>query len=212
MNMPAWPWTTTSRRNWLGRPSSYRASTQQPLISSFHNGYDSKSATIAMIAAAEAATSTVLLTNGIGRAYRLEQRPNRPRDRTRSPAHAVDIHVHPVPDSRQRLVRLEERQPIRDAAVAEPRDREPDHEWIGELQFGKVLTARLRDHPEPRHRQRVDPARCVDPTVDRGVEELVIHRVVEVAEHVVVRPPGQHRPVHWEIATGHGCSLSGRAG
>src|SRR5258707_6653496 len=71
MNVPAWPWTTTSRRNWLGRPSSYRASTQQPLISSFHNGYDSKSATIAMIASADASTSTVLLTSGIHRAYPL---------------------------------------------------------------------------------------------------------------------------------------------
>src|SRR3954447_2815675 len=71
MNVPAWPCTTTSRRSWLGLPSSYRASTQQPLISSFHNGYDSKSATIAMIDSAGAATSTVLLTNGIGRAYPL---------------------------------------------------------------------------------------------------------------------------------------------
>src|SRR4029077_552557 len=71
MNVAAWPWTTTSRRSWLGLPSRYRASTQQPLISSFHNGYDSKSAPIAMIESAEAATSTVLLTSGIGRAYRL---------------------------------------------------------------------------------------------------------------------------------------------
>src|SRR6476659_2106924 len=70
MNVPAWPWTTTSRRSWLGRPSSYLASTQQPLISSFHRGYDSKSATMAMIDAAEAATSTVLLTIGIGRLYK----------------------------------------------------------------------------------------------------------------------------------------------
>src|SRR5215203_3362439 len=200
MNMPAWPWTTTSSRSWLGLPSSYRASTQQPLISSYHNGYDSKSATIAMIDSAGAATSTVLLTSGIGRAYRLEQGTNLPRDRNRSPARPVHVHVHPVPYSSQRLVRLEERQPIRDAAVAQPHDRESDHEWIGELQFGEVLTARLRHHPQPRHRQRIDPAVGVDVRVDRGVEEFVIHRVVEVAEHVVVGPSRQHRPVHREVA------------
>jgi hypothetical protein len=40
------------------------------LISSFHNGYLSKSATIPMISSAGAATSTVVLTNGIAPAYR----------------------------------------------------------------------------------------------------------------------------------------------
>src|ERR1700751_6098054 len=119
MKVPDWPWITRSSRNWLGLPSSYRASTQQPLTSSFHSGYDSKSATIAMIPSAGAATSTVLLTSGIRRAYRFEQGPNRPRDRHRPPALPVDVHVHPVPDSRQRLIRLEERQAIGDAAVAE---------------------------------------------------------------------------------------------
>src|SRR3954452_21060038 len=126
MNVPAWPCTTTSRRSWLGLPSSYRASTQQPLISSFHNGYDSKSATIAMIDSAGAATSTVLLTSGIRRAYRFEQRPNRPRDRHRPPALAVDVDMHPVPDRRQRLISLEKRQSIRHAAVAQPRNGQPD--------------------------------------------------------------------------------------
>src|SRR3954469_10301071 len=104
MNVPAWPCTTTSRRSWLGLPSSYRASTQQPLISSFHSGYDSKSATIAMIDSAGAATSTVLLTRGIGRAYRLEQGANRARDGYRPPALAVHVHMHPVPYRRQRTV------------------------------------------------------------------------------------------------------------
>src|SRR3954463_16412992 len=104
MNVPAWPCTTTSRRSWLGLPSSYRASTQQPLISSFHKGYDSKSATIAMIDSAGAATSTVLLTSGIRRAYRLEQQPNRPRDGHRAPSGAVYIHVHPVAHRGDRLI------------------------------------------------------------------------------------------------------------
>ena len=40
----------------------------QPLIPSFHSGYASKSATMAMIAAASAPTSTVLLKTGIGEA------------------------------------------------------------------------------------------------------------------------------------------------
>src|SRR3954466_9979037 len=155
MNVPDWPWTTTSRRSWLGLPSSYLASTQQPLISSFHNGYDSKSATIAMIDSAGAAISTVLLTGGIRRAYRFEQRPNRPRDRHRPPAHAVDVHVHPVPDCRQRLVGLKKRQAVSDAAIAQPGDGQPDDQRVRELQLREVLAARLRDHPEPRHRQRI---------------------------------------------------------
>src|SRR5262245_65567544 len=109
MNMPDWPWTTTSRRSWLGLPSSYRASTQQPLISSFHNGNDSKSATIAMIASAGAATSTVLLTSGIGRAYRLlharlfQQLADGVGNRHGSATGAVDLHVHPVPDRGDRV-------------------------------------------------------------------------------------------------------------
>src|SRR5215475_13191581 len=130
MNVPAWPCTTTSSRSWLGLPSSYRASTQQPFISSFHSGYFSKSATIAMIPSAGAATSTVLLTSGIRRAYRLQQLPNRPWDRHRPPALPVDVHVHPVPDGGQRLIRLEERQAVRDAAVAEPRHGQPDDQRI----------------------------------------------------------------------------------
>src|SRR3954467_2636336 len=155
MNVPAWPCTTTSRRSWLGLPSSYRASTQQPLISSFHNGYDSKSATIAMMDTAGAAISTVLLTSGIRRAYRFEQRPNRSRDRHRPPALAVDVYVHPVSDSRQRLIGLKKRQPIGDAAIAQPGDGHPDDQRVGELQLCEVLAPRLRDHPEPGHRQRI---------------------------------------------------------
>src|SRR6476646_2363678 len=176
MNVPDWPCTTTSRRSWLGLPSSYLASTQQPFISSFHSGYDSKSATIAMIDSAGAATSTVLLTSGIRRAYRFEQRPNRPRDLNRPPAVPVDIHMHPVPHCRQRTIGLEERQSIRHAAVSEPSHGKSDHKWIGELQLREVFTPRLRDHPEPRHRQRIEPARRIDPPVDRGVEQLVVHR------------------------------------
>src|SRR3954470_3723748 len=225
MNVPAWPCTTTSRRSWLGLPSSYRASTQQPLISSFHNGYDSKSATIAMIDSAGAATSTVLLTNGIGRAYRLrharlfQQRPDGFRNRHWPAAGAVDVHMHPVADRGDRAGGLlEDREPIRDAAVAEPRHRKSDDQWIGKLQLGEVLASRLRDHSEPRHRERVDLACRVDPPVDRGVEQRVVHRVVEVAEHVVVGPPGVHRPVHREVAAGerllacHGSSVAGTAG
>src|SRR5690349_20878140 len=218
MNMPDWPWTTTSRRSWLGLPSSYRASTQQPLISSFHSGYDSKSATIAMIFSAGAATSTVLLTSGIRRAYRLEQRPDRPRERHRTSALAVDVHVHPMPYRRQWLVGLEERQPIRDAAVAEPRDSQADHQRVGKLQLCEVFAPRLGHHPQPRRRQRIKPARRIDPAVDRGVEQFVIHRVVEVAEHVVVGPSGRHRPVHGKIPAGerllacHGSSVAALAG
>src|SRR5258705_6417115 len=131
MNVPAWPWTTTSRRNWLGRPSPYRASTQQPLISSFHNGYDSKSATIAMIDSAEAATSTVLLTSGIGRAYRrpahrlrharlFQQRADVVGDGHGATARPVDVDMHPVADGGDRSVRREDAKPVGDAAVADP--------------------------------------------------------------------------------------------
>src|SRR6185312_5482178 len=154
MNVPAWPWTTTSRRSWLGLPSSYRASTQQPLISSFHRGYDSKSATIAMIDSAEAATSTVLLTSGIGRAYRLlhtrlfQKRSDGVRNGHRLAGGAVDVHVHPVADRSNRIGGLlEDRQPIGDAAVAQSGHRQPDDQWVGKLQLGQVLAARLRDHP-----------------------------------------------------------------
>src|SRR5690349_6209569 len=171
MNMPDWPWTTTSRRSWLGLPSSYRASTQQPLISSFHNGYDSKSATIAMIVSAGAATSTVLLTSGIRRAYRLEQRPDRPRDRHRPSGLAVDVHMHPMSLRCGLLSLTEDGQPIRDAGIAQPRHGQPDRQRLGELELREVLAARLRDHPEPRHRQRIDAATRIDPRVDRGVEE-----------------------------------------
>src|SRR4051812_40611646 len=143
MNVPAWPCTTTSRRSWLGRPSSYRASTQQPLISSFHNGYDSKSATIAMIDSAGAATSTVLLTSGIGRAYRLEQRPNRPRDRNRSSSLAVDVHMDPMSLRRSLLTVAEDGEPISDAAVAQPRHRESDRQRLGELQLREIPAAGL---------------------------------------------------------------------
>src|SRR5215208_6400140 len=156
MNMPAWPWTTTSSRSWLGLPSSYRASTQQPLISSFHSGYASKSATIAMIDSAGAETSTVLLTSGIGRAYRLEQRPNRLRDRHRAARGTVDVHMHPVPHCRERTICLEKGQTIRHAAVAQPADRKPDDQRIGKLQLGEVPAARLGHHTEPRHGERVD--------------------------------------------------------
>src|SRR3954453_19448764 len=124
MKVPAWPWTTTSRRSWLGLPSSYRASTQQPLISSFHNGYDSKSATIAMIDSAAPATSTVLLTNGIGRAYplvdaRLFQQPADGVGYRHGPSGtAVDVHMHPVADRGDRAGGLlEDREPRRDPAV-----------------------------------------------------------------------------------------------
>src|SRR6266704_1119947 len=105
MNVPAWPCTTTSRRNWLGLPSPYRASTQQPLISSFHNGYDSKSATIAMIDSVEAATSRVVLTSGIGRAYRLlgarlfQLRADDVGDGHRATTRPVDVDMHPMADS-----------------------------------------------------------------------------------------------------------------
>src|SRR5882757_543425 len=146
MNVPAWPWTTTSRRNWLGLPSSYRASTQQPLISSFHRGYDSKSATIAMIDSAEAATSTVLLTSGIGRAYRLlharlfQQRADGGGNRHGPAAGAIDVHVHPMTDRGDRVGGLlEDRQPIGDAAVAQPGHGQSDDQWVGELQLGQVL-------------------------------------------------------------------------
>ena len=37
--------------------------------------------------------------------------------------------------------------------------------------------------------------------IDRRVEQLVVDGVVEVAEHVVVGPPGENRPQHWEVAT-----------
>src|SRR5215212_3172228 len=177
MNVPAWPWTTTSRRNWLGLPSSYRASTQQPLISSFHNGYDSKSATIAMIASAEAETSTVLLTSGIGRAYRLlharlfQQRADRVRYGHGPAAGPVDVNMHPVADRGDGVGGLfEDRQPIGDAASAQPRHRQSDHQRVGKLQLREVLASRLRDHSQPRHSQRVDTATGVDPRVDRGVE------------------------------------------
>src|SRR6476620_6831677 len=123
MNVPDWPCTTKSRRSWLGLPSSYLASTQQPFISSFHNGYDSKSATIAMIDSAGAATSTVLLTSGIGRAYRLEERPNRVRDRNRAPALAVDVHMRPMTLRGSVFAVAEDREPICDAAIAQPRHR-----------------------------------------------------------------------------------------
>src|SRR5262245_64350875 len=140
MNMPDWPWTTTSRRSWLGLPSSYRASTQQPLISSFHTGYDSKSATIAMIASAAAVTSTVLLTSGIGRAYRLlharlfQQRADGVRNRHRPARGAVNVHVHPVAHRGYHVDRLlEDREPIRDAAVAQPGHRQSDDQRVGKL-------------------------------------------------------------------------------
>src|SRR6478736_6957320 len=225
INVPAWPWTTTSRRSWLGLPSSYRASTQQPLISSFHSGYDSKSATIAMIDSAGAVTSTVLLTSGIGRAYRLlharlfQQLADGVRNRHRPARSAVDVHMHPVADGGDRLVGLlEDREPIRDAAVAQPRHRQSHDQWIGKLQLGQVLTTRLRDDTQPRDGQRIDPARGVDPSVDRGVEQRVVHGVVEVAEHVVVGPAGMHRPVHREVPAGerllacHGSSVPVTAG
>src|SRR5215471_14481349 len=112
MKVPDWPWTTTSSRNWLGLPSSYRASTQQPLISSFHSGYDSKSATIAMIDSAGAEISTVLLTSGIGRAYRLlhprlvQQRADGVRNGHRPARLAVDVDMHPVADGGEGLVGL----------------------------------------------------------------------------------------------------------
>src|SRR5258705_8675964 len=208
MNVPAWPWTTTSRRNWLGLPSPYRASTQQPLISSFHNGYDSKSATIAMIASAEAATSTVLLTSGIGRAYRLldarlfQQRADGVRDGHRATARPVDVHMHPVADGGDGSVRREDAEPVGDAAVADPNGGQPDYQRVGELQLGEVPAARLRDPAQPGHVQPGHPAVGVYPRVDRCVEQLVVHRVVEVAEHVVVRPPGEHWPVHGEVTAG----------
>src|SRR6478672_2233236 len=156
MNVPAWPWTTTSRRSWLGLPSSYRASTQQPLISSFHNGYDSKSATIAMIDSAEAATSTVLLTSGIGRAYRLldthlfQQRADGVWNRHGPAAGAVDVHMHPMTDRGNSVDGLlEDGQAIGDAAVAQPGHGQSHYQWVGKLQLGQVLAARLGDHPEP---------------------------------------------------------------
>src|SRR5262245_33602663 len=141
MNVPDWPMTTTSSRNWLGLPSSYRASTQQPLISSFHSGYDSKSATIAMIDSAGAATSSVLLTSGIGRAYRLlhqrlvQQRPDGVRNRHRPARVAVDVHMHPVADGGEHFGGLlEDREPIRHAAVAQPCHGQSHHQGIGKLQ------------------------------------------------------------------------------
>src|SRR3981189_2775366 len=132
MNVPAWPWTTTSRRNWLGLPSPYRASPQQPFISSFPNGNDSKSATIARIASAEAATSTVLLTSGIGRAYRLldarlfQQRADGVGDGHRAKTRPVDVDMHPVTDGGDGSVRRENPEPVGDAAVADPDDGQPD--------------------------------------------------------------------------------------
>src|SRR5258705_3771193 len=225
MNVPAWPWTTTSRRSWLGLPSSYRASTQQPLTSSFHSGYDSKSATIAMTDSAEAATSTVLLTSGIGRAYRLlharlfQQRADGVGDGHGATARPVDVDMHPMADGGDRSVRREDAKPVGDAAVADPNDGQPHDQWIGELQLGEVPAARLGDDAQPGHVQRVHLAVGVDPRVDRRVEQLVVHRIVEVAEHVVIRPPGQHRPVHGKVAAGarligtaHGSSLPVTAG
>src|SRR4030088_417048 len=126
MNVPAWPWTTTSRRNWLGLPSPYRASTQQPLISSFHNGYDSKSATIARIASAEAATSTVLLTSRICRAYRLldarlfQQRADGVGDGHRATARPVDVDMPPGPGGGGRPLWREDAEPVGDAAIGDP--------------------------------------------------------------------------------------------
>src|SRR5258705_6749268 len=158
MNVPAWPWTTTSRRNWLGRPSSYRASTQQPLISSFHNGYDSKSATIAMIASADASTSTVLLTSGIRRAYRLlharlfQQDADGVRNGHGPAAGAVDVHVHPVADRGDGVGGvLEDRQPGGDPAVAQPGHPQSHHQSVRELHVREVLASRLRGYPQARH-------------------------------------------------------------
>src|SRR3712207_4858142 len=128
MNVPAWPCTTTSSRSWLGRPSSYRANNQQPLISSFDNGSYSKSATIAMIDSAGAATSTALFSRVIGRAYRFQQRPDRPRDGTRSPGLPVDVHMDPMALRCGLFTFTEDGQPIGNAAVAHPRPRQPDRQ------------------------------------------------------------------------------------
>src|SRR4051812_11208893 len=105
-----------------------------------------------MIASAGASTSTVLLTNGIARAYRLvdarlfEQGANHGRDRHGPAVLPVDVDVHPVADGRYGFAGvtvLPQTQPVRDAAVAQPCDRHTDEKWLGETQFGEVLASRL---------------------------------------------------------------------
>ncbi len=88
------------------------------------------------------------------------------------------------------------------AAVAEPGHGHPDDKAFREMQFGEVAAPRFGDDALRRRRHRVERDVGLDPAVDRGVEELVVHRVVQVAEHVVVGPSGQHRPMHREVSTG----------
>jgi hypothetical protein len=61
-----------------------------------------------------------------------------------------------VPNGRDRLAFLPDPQSVRDAAVAQPRDRHTDEKRFRETQFGEVPTPRLGDGTAVRQLIRFD--------------------------------------------------------
>ena len=80
--------------------------------------------------------------------------------------------------------------------------RTPTSSRAGILQLAEVAAARLGDDAELGQGHDVDAGAGDQPAVDRGVEQLVVDGVVEVAVHVVVRPPGRRRYDVVEVRTG----------
>lgn len=98
-----------------------------------------------------------------------------------------------------RLSVAEEAEAIGDALGAEALDADPDEQIVGEAGLVQKPARGLRDDAAGRLIQRGDAGRLGQPTVDGAVEERLIRGIVEMTEHVIVRPARGGRPDHGEV-------------